>query len=207
MLFALLGLAIAAQSSALDHVDRQTNSKLSPKLRNRWRQIVGVIAATTLIITVAVFRKPLASTWYANIGAVYHTWADLSTGLTTAAREENAMLAVQYYERALDLSPSQPTANRRLGMIASEQWDFGTAVSYLERAYPQEPKNQATLKALGLAYTWTGQMDAAEDLLKQLDDQSELIEELGNWCWWWETQDQEILSANACEMAYRLSEP
>jgi O-antigen ligase len=207
MLFALLGLAIAAQSSALKQGDRQTNIKPSPKRQIHWIPALGAITAATLIISITVFRKPLAGAWYANIGAVYQTWADLSPGLTTSAREENALQAEKYYEMALGLSPSQPTANRRLGMIASEQENFSTAVSYLETAYQQAPKNQGTLKALGLTYTWIGQMDAAEDLLRQLDDQSEMIEELGTWCWWWESQGQEAQSVNACEMAHRLSEP
>ena len=87
-----------------------------------------------------------------------------------------------------------------------QERDFNTAVSLLERSFAAEPRNQATLKALGLAYTWTGQVDSALTVLTQLDDQNELIEELNVWCWWWETEQEEDLSTYACEIARRLSE-
>jgi Flp pilus assembly protein TadD len=110
-----------------------------------------------------------------------------------------------YYERALRLNPSQSVANRRLGMIALEQRNFEAAVAYLQQAYPHEPHNQATLKALGLASLWAGRLSSAEELLRQLDSQSELIEELNVWTWWWMTQSREDLSAHAAEMVQRLS--
>ncbi len=110
-----------------------------------------------------------------------------------------------YFERALSLNPTQPVANRRLGQMAMELGDFEEAVVYLERAYPQELTSQATLKALGYAYLWTGRLDAAEELLRQLDVRSELVEELGNWRRWWRSQSRADLAAAAAEMVRRLS--
>jgi tetratricopeptide (TPR) repeat protein len=164
------------------------------------------VTAAILTAVVVPFGRPLASAWYANLGAVHQTWADLAPDLDEAGREAEIARAVAYFQQALRLNPSQPAANRRLGMIALDHREFDVAVAYLERAYPQERENQATLKALGLAYLWTGRLDPAEELLRQLDVQSEMVEELNAWTWWWHTQDRDDLSAYAAEMAQRLSQ-
>jgi len=197
MLFALLGWAVALGTPALTQGDEGLR-------RRRW-----VAAAATVVLLTLVglpFGRPLASAWYANLGAVHQTWADLSPDLDEAGRETELTRAVAYFQQALCLNPSQPAANRRLGMIALDRREFDAAVTYLERAYPQERENQATLKALGLAYLWTGRLDPAEELLRQLDVQSEMVEELNAWRWWWHTQDRDDLSAYAAGMAQRLSQ-
>jgi putative inorganic carbon (HCO3(-)) transporter len=201
MLFALLGLAVAIGRPALMRV----TAAVSEERRRGWGRIVLVTLTVVLLVAAVVFRRPLASAWYANLGAVYQARADLSPDLEKTVREAAMAQAVACFERALSLNLSQPVANRRLGMIALDQRNFEAAVTYLERAYPQELRNQATLKLLGFAYLWRGQLDLAEGLLRQLDAQSELVEELGNWRWWWGTQDREDLSAYADEMIQRLS--
>jgi hypothetical protein len=90
-------------------------------------------------------------------------------------------------------------------MMALDRQDFETAVSYLERAYSQEPENQATLKSLGYAYVWTGQLDLAAERFRQLNPPGTLVSELEYWQWWWGTQDREDLSTYADEVAERLS--
>jgi putative inorganic carbon (HCO3(-)) transporter len=205
MLFALLGLVVAVGRPVLMRVGKRVTAGESEGRRQGWRWIVGATLSSALLVAAAIFWRPLGGAWYANLGAVYQTRSELSPGLDEAAREAGMVRAVAYFERALSLSLSQPVANRRLGMMALNQRDFDAAVAYLERAYPQEPRNQATLKLLGYAYLWRGQLDRAEGLLRQLDGQSELVEELGNWRWWWGTQDRGDLSAHADEMIGRLS--
>ncbi len=205
MLFALLGLAVAVGRPALIRAGQWRTVNVFKERRRGQGWIVLVTLAIVLLAAAMVFRRPLASVWYANLGALYQTRADLSPELDEAVREAVMARAVASFERALSLNLSQPVANRRLGMIALDRQDFEAAVVYLERAYPQEPGNQATLKLLGYAYLWTGQLDLAQGLLRQLDDRSELVEELGNWRWWWGTQNREDLSAHANEMIQRLS--
>jgi putative inorganic carbon (HCO3(-)) transporter len=205
MLFALLGLVVAVGRPALMRVGERVTGGESERRRQGWRWFVGAALSSVLLVAAVIFWRPLGGAWYANLGAVYQTRSELSPGLDEAAREAAMVRAVAYFERALSLSLSQPVANRRLGMMALDQRDFDAAVTYLGRAYPQEPRNQATLKLLGFAYLWTGQLDMAEGLLRQLDVQGELVEELGNWHWWWGTQDREDLSAYADEMIGRLS--
>lgn len=203
MLFAMLGLAVALGHLALDE-DEEEAEEYSQNIYRLWR--VGVITAVVLIIVGAIiFWRPLLGTWYANLGSVQQTWAELSPDLDDAPREAATIAAVDDFARALNIRPVQPVANRRLGLIALDRQNFETAVLYLEQAYGQEPGNQATLKALGLAYIWNGQLDRAEPLLRQRDDLSEVIEELGNWSSWWASQGRPELAAYASEMAQRLS--
>jgi len=198
MLFALLGLAILTGRPAL----------IQPGQEERRRNPRWVALAAVIVVAIAagvVFRRPLAGTWYANLGAVYQTRADLAYDLDEVAREAARAQAMAHFERALRLDPTQPVANRRLGTMAMDRQDFAPAVTYLERAYPQETGNQATLKALGYGYLWVGQLDTAEERFRQVDFRSELVKELGYWGWWWGTQDREDLSHYALEMAQRLS--
>jgi len=167
--------------------------------------VVGVMVVALGVGAVGLSRS-LGGVWYANLGAVHQTWADLSPHLDQATREATMARAVAYFERALSLDPSQPTANRRLGMLALEQRDFDQALAYLERAYPEEPGNQATLKALGYACLWSGRLDRAEALFRRLDVGRELVKELETWRWWWGTQGREDLSAYADEMVRRLTD-
>lgn len=193
VLFALLGLAVMTGREALEQADEE---------RRRGR--IGWLLSLGLALTLAVgMGRPLLAAGCANLGAVYQTWAELP--LEEGVQTVELRQAVRWFEQALRLDPDQPTANRRLGMIASDRGDFGRAVALLERAYRREPGNQATLKALGLAYLWSGRLDEAEPLLRRLDEPGEMVEELNAWTWWWRTQGRDDLSAYAREMADRLS--
>ncbi|MBN1218843.1 MAG: O-antigen ligase family protein [Anaerolineae bacterium] len=204
MLFALGGLAVATGRPAL-RLEADT-PKNETSRGNRRRYWIGLVVALVVFpALVVVFGRPWLSAWYANLGAVYDTRAFLAPNLNEAARETVAGRAVTYFNQALNLNPVNPVANRRLGMLALERQDFEGARAYLERAYPQEPTNQAVIKALGLAYLWTGQLDAAEARFREVESQSYLLDELNYLVWWWGTQNREDLSIYAGEMAQRLS--
>jgi hypothetical protein len=201
MLFAVLGLAVAIGGPTLSD-GGDTEADLVPYRWGPW--VLGGIVVILVVIAV-IFWRPLLSAWYANLGAIHQTRAELAPNLDDSARETAAKLAVDDFARALNLSSTQPVANWRLGLMALDRENFETAVTYLEQAYQHEPGNQPTLKALGLAYLWVGRLDDAEKLLRQIDDQGELIEELGNWSNWRKSQGQTKLSEYADEMARRLS--
>ncbi len=198
MLFALLGLSVASGSSALAGKRR--------KIRRRLKSGQLLLAAAGLLGAVTLFWWGLNGGWQANVGAVRQTWADLSPNYSKFEREKGRELAAASFERALKTNPVQATANRRLGIMALEDHNFDSAIGYLERAYAQEPRNQATLKSLGYAYLWTGRLDQAELLFKQVDFQRRLVDELHYWRWWWGTQDRQELSSYANEMLQRLSD-
>ncbi len=198
MLFALFGLTIApvGQASCLSANDRQDACPTKSAL----------IILIFLLPTSYFLLPTISGAWYSNWGAIYQTQADLTPDLSDSARQALNRQAIYYFEQAIQVQPTQRVAHRRLGLMALQQQDFITATYHLEIAYTQEPHNQATLKALGLAYLWTGQLTAAEPLLRQRDDLAEVIEELGTWQWWWGTQQRHDLAALAGEMAQRLRE-
>ena len=203
MVFALAGLTLAIGHPALVQSDHR--QKINGVTRHHiwiWRGLVATV--TGLAIAIAIFWQAIVGAWYANMGAIYQAQADLSSKIETDAREVIMARSVAYFERALDWNLMQVVANRRLGIMALEQQDFETAIIYLERAYSQEPGNQGTLKALGYAYLWTGQLDQSQELFRQVDFQSRLVGELRYWARWWETQNRQDLLINAAEMVQRL---
>jgi len=194
-LFVLAGIAVA--------VGRRALISASEGIPARVIYVMGVIVVI-LLFGAVVFWQPLTGAWYVNLGSTYQTKADLSPSLDESTRELLLAQATENFEQALNIDPDQSTANQRLGLIALEHQDFETAVIYLERAYTREPHNQGTLKTLGYAYLWTGQLDAAEQLFRQVDFNGNLADEMDYWYWWWGTQDQENLSSYAQDMAQRL---
>ena len=206
MIFALAGVVVAAGRQIKHQGAKMPGRKdliISP-LRlcspAPWRLLILSIFAVTTIF----FWRPLTAAWYANLGANYQTHAELSE-VDQDTRERLLTQAITSFNRALALKPNHAVANRRLGMLALDRNEFETAVTYLEQSYAQEPHNQATLKALGYAYLWAGQLDLAEELLRQVEFQSRLIGELNYWHWWWGAQGQKDLSSYSREMANRLS--
>ena len=202
MLLGVLGLTVTLGHLALDE-DKEEAGEASRTTYRFWGGL-GIAAVVLIVVGAIIFWRPLLGAWYANLGSIQQTRAELSPDLDDSIREATTIAAVNNFARALSVRPVQPVANRRLGLMALDRQNFETAVLYLEQAYRQEPGNQATLKALGLAYVWTGQLDLAEPLLQQRDDLSEVIEELGNWSSWWAGQGRPELAAYASAMAQRL---
>jgi tetratricopeptide (TPR) repeat protein len=198
VLFALVGLTVIAGRPALEQ------ARLPHKPGSQWHWLLAGTGLVLITVTL-LFWRPLLGAWYANMGAIYQTRAELSPYLDDSSRARSEVQAIWYYERALNIDSSQPVANRRFGTMALDRQAFDTAVTYLERAYVQEPANQATLKALGYAYLWTDQLSSAEKLLRQVDNQAELVEELATWQWWWSTRNEPALSHLADKMVQRLS--
>ncbi|HEY74740.1 MAG TPA: tetratricopeptide repeat protein [Thermoflexia bacterium] len=200
-----LGLWLAAMGFGLMGIAVATGRVSERRQTRPWRW--GLVAVVVLLVTgLLLLRQPLLGMGYANAGALWQARADLAPHLERSAREAATGRAVACFERALAWDPLQPTANRRLGLMALEREDFDAAVAYLERAYQRQPGNPATWKGLGYAYLWTGWLDPAEELLSRLDDRAELVEELGVWRGWWGRQGREDLAGYAGEMVRRLGE-
>lgn len=201
VVFALAGIAVSAGRPAMSSAKR---ADLPVWLRYFMWATGGIIVGFVLMIG-GSFWRPLVGVWYANWGSVDQTRADLSPSLNESAKELLTTQAVEKFEQALKIDPDQPTAHRRLGLIALEKQDYKTAIFHLERAYARDPKNQATLKPLGYAYLWTGQLDAAESMFRQMTFNLNFTGEMEYWHWKWREEREDELSAYAGEMARRLS--
>jgi tetratricopeptide (TPR) repeat protein len=203
MLFVLLGLTITVGRPLF----LQAGWKQIGAVRLKWyRQRAGLVSVGLIVLLglAGLFWRPLLSGWYANLGTVYQTRADLTPNLDDAAREDSSNRAATYFERALTLNPENSVANRRLGILLLDRGSFEQAIIHLEQALQRESQNQATLKALGFAYLWTGELDTAEALLTRLDPPGDLVNQLQGWRWWWQTQQRPELSDYADKMLQRL---
>ncbi|OQY41920.1 MAG: hypothetical protein B6242_16725 [Anaerolineaceae bacterium 4572_78] len=202
MLFAQIALSVAiGRKLGRKVIATRTSKSNKQKSKNFSFWIPLLIIAIMLI---AVFRQSIRTSWYANMGAVYHTWSDLSPRFDDTTKAESKQQAIAYFDKTLELNPNNSVANKRLGLIALAEYDFDKAMPYLQKAYNQRPNNQSVLKGLGMVYLWRGELDSAQNLLQQLDDQAEIIEELGNYSWWWGTQNRTDLAEYAAEMVERL---
>jgi putative inorganic carbon (HCO3(-)) transporter len=152
-----------------------------------------------------VFAKPLASAWYANLGAV--AMARIQLGEQPDSFDE--ILAIQGQlksvltplNRALAQNPDNFTAIYRLGIYSYYGNDFEKARDYFESAYIQDRSHRGVQKLLGYAYTWGGDLTKAQALLGNIPEAGE---EMDAYTWWWATQHREDLSLLAQQLATRL---
>jgi tetratricopeptide (TPR) repeat protein len=76
----------------------------------------------------------------------------------------------------------------------------------LERALDHNSHQLATVKGLGLAYTWTGQTDTAVAMFQRLDSPANMAQELYNWAvWWWHYEQQSPQARYAYEVGQALA--
>jgi putative inorganic carbon (HCO3(-)) transporter len=186
--YAFLGLSVASQRIANS---RMVNLRIRIALAGL--VIVALGAAGTFL---------LADTFYADLGTLHHTRADLAPSLDDATRRQTLEQAARYYRRALEIDEGQPTAHWRLGLIALNSDRFPEAIEHLEIARSALPGHRGVQKALGYAYLWDGQIERAEVQLRPLD---EVPQELGTWSWWRGTQGQEQLAEYARQLQSRMS--
>ena len=203
MIFALAGITIAAGNKIKGKGAKTPGHKGLIIFPLRLCSPAPLLFLSIFVIAMIFFWRPLTAAWYANLGANYQTRAELSE-VDETTRERLLAQAASYFKRTLVLNPTHPVANRRLGMMALDQNEFEVAAAYLEQSYVQQSYNQATLKALGYAYLWTGQLDTAYRLFQQVDFKSRLLEELNYWQWQWEVQGREDLAGYAEKMAQRI---
>ncbi|MBF0484024.1 MAG: tetratricopeptide repeat protein [Candidatus Omnitrophica bacterium] len=79
-------------------------------------------------------------------------WKDLSNLGVLAAKENNLNLAVEYFKKALELSPNQPDILNNLANAYSESGKFEEAVKEFFRAYALGQQNKILAMNLALAY-------------------------------------------------------
>jgi O-antigen ligase len=156
-------------------------------------------AAMPLAVTLAVVAwiNPIEAAWETNRGGLIELRA-AAGAWPESARARQLQLAEQRYARAIAIDAQQPTARRRLGVLAMDRGRFDAAVGHLEIAWKVDPDNYATQKALGLARTWTGEIDRAASLLRH---QPGMADELGTWAAWRESRGEIELAVRALQVA------
>ena len=176
--FVLLGLLVGAGRLAMNEAPDLPLNLTRPALAG-----VGVLIAAAAGLGLA-FNATVQAAWYTNQGALAETRAAFAPDTSEAEHMVLLADAEMRYREALQLDPTWPPANRRLGNMLVERGEYEAALPYLETAYAGESAYLATIKGLGLAYIWTGQTERAADVLATMGDLSELIEELGVWAFY-----------------------
>jgi hypothetical protein len=91
-------------------------------------------------------------------------------------------------------------------MLALDLGDYPRAINALERAQTWFAADQATHKALGMAYVWHGEPDRGARMLAHLDQASEVREELAIWVYAWRERGRDDLAAYAKRAAEVMTE-
>jgi tetratricopeptide (TPR) repeat protein len=193
-LFILLGLTVSNSTSKVK--ERTTKARPNPHPR-QWVWV----ALGLLVVGSAVTWRPLVAVTYANLGAVKQAKAKLATGLPQDTKDAHLQAATASYKRALNLAPSNRTANLRLGNLAAADGRYKEALAHLEIAWRTAPEDPTARKALGLACTWVGEIDRAAELLK---DTREIVSELNTWAWWHGQEGRQQVSMNAYQTSLAL---
>ncbi len=206
-LFFGIGLAVACGARSMKRLDREYTEANLPLPARSYRLPIALAGAAVVLLVggLVIFNRSITATWYANQGALEETRADsfIIENMDEAERQSLQESAVSWYQRALEIDPNQPTANRRLGNLLVSLERFDEAVPYLETAVSKEPGNPAAIKGLGLAYVWVGRTQEAADTFLMLDDTTAMAQELFTWGQFRTSEDENkpLLGAYAWESA------
>jgi putative inorganic carbon (hco3(-)) transporter len=167
--------------------------------------ILGILVVTAIGL---IGNKPVTASWLANLGSIHMAKAELhdfpSNSFDYLPEEGPLEQAKTYFGRALAANPMNVTANYRLGLIASQETDFQTAIPYLEKAFLGNNRHRGIQKVLGYNYAWTGQPDLAAEMLVEIP---EARQELEAYIWWWAASQRPDLAAHSESALKQLAFP
>lgn len=138
--------------------------------------VIGGLAPTFIIVLLFLWPGSMAKL-QANLGAVDQTRAELAVyhwpewPLQDEVRLKQAVdltSALNHYQTALALDPTNVTALRRLGQIEISLGNYDTAQQHLEAAYQVAPDQRPTRQMLGEMYAINGNTQEAVDLWRSL---------------------------------------
>lgn len=167
--------------------------------------VASMVAAPAALLAVVVLSAwPLAAAWHTDLGGLDEMDArNGAAAASTEARAAAVAAARTEYLGALLIDERQPTAHRRLGILAMADARYADALAHLEAAAAADPDNWTTRKALGLACTWTGDIERAGLIFASLDDPS-MPGELNAWSSWRESRGELSLAQRAAQVSLRL---
>ena len=176
-----------------------------PKALPRLNLAMIILPVLALILLFGVSINKATSHWYANLGALQMSQAELQNFPTgqwaTSDMVHRFEVAESTLQVALQYDPQNQTANYRQGLISMLRQDFKTAATNFEKAYQEAPNHRGIIKSLGYCYVWLGDMDRAQTLLDRIP---EAQDEMKVYIWWWGTQGRPDLSERASLMSSRL---
>ncbi len=198
--FGLFGIVAAALHQPVDIPGSATRQ---PAPRRRVQIGITIAAVAPVLI---VSGPHLAAAGAVNYAAWLQSRAMLASNLAPEERTTLMRDAVTWINYGLRIAPASPLVQKRLGMLALDLGDYPRAINALERAQPWFAADQATCKALGMAYVWHGEPDRGARMLARLDQASEVREELTIWVYAWRERGRDDLAAYAKRAAEVMTE-
>ncbi len=198
--FGLFGIVAAALHQPVDIPARATRQ---PAPRRRVQIGIAIAAVAPVLI---VSGPHLAAAGAVNYAAWLQSRAMLASNLAPEERTTLMRDAVTWINYGLRIAPASPLVQKRLGMLALDLGDYPRAINALERAQTWFAADQATCKALGMAYVWHGEPDRGARMLARLDQASEVREELTIWVYAWHERGRDDLAAYAKRAAEVMTE-
>ena len=200
----LPGLMVAINRD-LQQVNREVGSEpILAKQKQRSQIILGAGLVIAIGIIMSGARNDLLSKWYANLGAVELAKEELVGWPEQALGEFDSIdtdSPENYFEKAIQLSPENFTANYRQGIIAFRKQDFEIANNYLEKAFSKEPDNAGVLKYLAYSYAWSGDSALAYELFETIPGAKQELKIYGEWL---KSINRDELSETAFSLAEQL---
>ncbi len=144
----------------------------------RWIERIG--AAALGVATLAAFfvlRPALVPAWYANLGALAQTRAELpwynyrqfdNPTLDQIRQRGNFSVAEAYFNLALAFDPGQATARTRLAHLALARGDYDAALMHAQTAWNAGHRDRVTRLLLSDALTAQGKVAQAASLARGL---------------------------------------
>jgi hypothetical protein len=150
-----------------------------PTRTRGWLQLATLGTAVLVVVALlALFWRPLAASWYANLGAVHQTLVELRTydyhhfddpTLDEVRRREDLSQALASFERAVALDPGQVTARTRLAQIALARGEYGTGLQHALAAWEAGYRDRVTRLVLADALVADGRVEEAAVLVSGLE--------------------------------------
>jgi hypothetical protein len=141
----------------------------------RWLSLGAPLAISLVVVLALIWRGPLLSRIYSNLGAVHQSQTELSVYSwpewpiqDEVRRAVDLSRPVAELERALVFDPKNAAANRRLGMIELSLAEYEDALQHLEAAYQVESQSVTTRQLYGEALIVNGRLEEGQALWARL---------------------------------------
>lgn len=161
---------------------------------HRWREWLVGPSIAIVALMVPFGTGNWSAIWYANLGAVLQTKAQLARYASGEWVVPDSVLRVESPELtqaesrftwALQIDPMNATANRRLGQIAVARGEYDSAFVLLQNASQALFPSRLTLQYLGELYALKNEPERAAEIWRGLDSrQGQLAQRV----WWYEQE-------------------
>jgi O-antigen ligase len=148
---------------------------------NQARKIpIWVVAGAVvgLLIVILLFRKPLLSAWYANLGALEQQRIELNqydpaqfekTSLDQVRQTSDLTPAVQYFQKSLVHDSNNRTALQRMTEISLSRGEYETGLEYIQTLWDHSDRAEITRLLYADAHVANFQDTIGADAVRGLD--------------------------------------